>query len=166
LKLNSDAPLSSFAFNFNMRRYIKDDSEDCTGWASSGECTKNPAFMFGTCKESCGACTSAPALAVDPAAVGYATLNTGAKMPLVGYGTAGLGQHTKQAVAWAVQAGYRMLDSGQAREWYREDLVGRGQGLTLVHVMAQLEQPQDTFRSYCGYTADRGTQIERKWERW
>ena len=44
----------------------------------------------------------------------------------MGYGTAGLGQHTAQAVAWAVQAGYRMIDSAQAREWYREDLVGRG----------------------------------------
>jgi diketogulonate reductase-like aldo/keto reductase len=47
-------------------------------------------------------------------------------MPAVGYGTAGLGEHTTTAVKWALQAGYRMLDSGQAREWYREDLVGEG----------------------------------------
>lgn len=45
-------------------------------------------------------------------------------MPLVGFGTAGLGENTAQAVTWALEAGYRLLDSAQAREWYREDLVG------------------------------------------
>lgn len=34
-------------------------------------------------------------------------------MPLVGFGTAGLGPNTKQAVKWALEAGYRLLDSAQ-----------------------------------------------------
>ena len=41
------------------------------------------------------------------------TLNNGMEMPLVGFGTAGLGPDTKQAVKWALEAGYRLLDSAQ-----------------------------------------------------
>ena len=40
-------------------------------------------------------------------------LNNGMEMPLVGFGTAGLGRDTKQAVKWALEAGYRLLDSAQ-----------------------------------------------------
>jgi hypothetical protein len=36
------------------------------------------------------------------------------------------------------------------------------QGLTLVHVRAQLEQLQDTFRVKLGYTVDRRAQVELK----
>jgi len=39
------------------------------------------------------------------------------------------------------------------------------QGLTLVHVRAQLEQLQDTFRVKLGYTVDRRAQLELKSER-
>jgi hypothetical protein len=39
------------------------------------------------------------------------------------------------------------------------------QGLTLVHVRAQLEQLQDTFRVKMGYTVDRRTQVALKSER-
>lgn len=53
------------------------------------------------------------------------TLSDGWKMPTVGFGTAGLGVHTQQAVEWALEAGYRHIDSAQARAWYREDLVGK-----------------------------------------
>ena len=42
-------------------------------------------------------------------------MNNGAEMPLVGFGTAGLGLETKQAVKWALEAGYRLLDSAQVR---------------------------------------------------
>lgn len=52
------------------------------------------------------------------------TLKGGVRMPLVGFGTAGLTESTTKAVTWALEAGYRLLDSAQAREWYREDLVG------------------------------------------
>lgn len=51
-------------------------------------------------------------------------LSNGVDMPQLGFGTAGLGESTGIAVGWALQAGYRLLDSAQAREWYREDLVG------------------------------------------
>ena len=56
----------------------------------------------------------------------YVTLRSGGRMPLVGFGTAGLGEGTAAAVHAALDAGYRLLDSAQAREWYREDLVGEG----------------------------------------
>ena len=45
-------------------------------------------------------------------------------MPLIGFGTAGLGLETKESVKKALQVGYRMIDTAQAPEWYREDLVG------------------------------------------
>ena len=46
-------------------------------------------------------------------------------MPTVGLGTAGLGDDTARSVFAALQKGYRRVDSAQAREWYREDLVGK-----------------------------------------
>jgi diketogulonate reductase-like aldo/keto reductase len=101
---------------------------------ASGECDANPAFMLESCRKSCGACEKrAPAGTgtgtggdgeTSDAVSGFARLNTGALMPLVGFGTAGLGEATERAVLWALEAGYRSIDSAQAREWYREDLVG------------------------------------------
>ncbi|GJP46923.1 hypothetical protein CLOM_g6168 [Closterium sp. NIES-68] len=55
---------------------------------------------------------------------GMVRLWNGVMMPRVGFGTAGLGDETAQAVEWALEAGYRLFDSAQAREWYREDAVG------------------------------------------
>ena len=52
-------------------------------------------------------------LALMPSESFQVTLNNGVEMPLVGFGTAGLGAETKQAVLWALQAGYRLLDSAQ-----------------------------------------------------
>lgn len=40
-------------------------------------------------------------------------LNNGVLMPAVGYGTAGLGEGTGQAVEMALRAGYTHLDSVQ-----------------------------------------------------
>jgi len=54
----------------------------------------------------------------------FVVLPGGARMPRVGFGTAGLTDGTGKAVTAALQAGFRLLDSAQAREWYREDLVG------------------------------------------
>ena len=34
-------------------------------------------------------------------------------MPRVGFGTAGLGDQTARAVTWALEAGYRLIDSAQ-----------------------------------------------------
>ncbi|KIZ02254.1 hypothetical protein MNEG_5706 [Monoraphidium neglectum] len=47
-------------------------------------------------------------------------------MPSIGLGTAGLGEFTAVAVAAAINKGYLLFDTAVAREWYREDLVGRG----------------------------------------
>ena len=58
--------------------------------------------------------------------VGVAALpggRDGEGLPRIGFGTAGLGERTAEAVGLALAAGYRLLDSAQAREWYREDLV-------------------------------------------
>ncbi|CAI5952946.1 unnamed protein product, partial [Closterium sp. NIES-64] len=55
---------------------------------------------------------------------GEVRLWNGVMMPRLGFGTAGLGEETERAVGWALEAGYRLFDSAQAREWYREDAVG------------------------------------------
>mmetsp|Transcript_77 Transcript_77/g.125 ORF Transcript_77/g.125 Transcript_77/m.125 type:complete len:298 (-) Transcript_77:1107-2000(-) len=68
---------------------------------------------------SCGLCE-------QPSLKRVITLAGGrASMPAVGFGTAGLGSGTKAAVGSAHEAGYRHFDTAQAREWYREDLVGQ-----------------------------------------
>ncbi|KAL3147234.1 hypothetical protein ABBQ32_002729 [Trebouxia sp. C0010 RCD-2024] len=54
-----------------------------------------------------------------------AILNNGMLMPRIGFGTAGLGELTSQAVHDALLAGYTLFDTAQAPEWYREDLVGQ-----------------------------------------
>lgn len=47
-------------------------------------------------------------------------LRSGALMPRVGFGTAGLGVLTKNATLQAIRIGYRHIDSAQSRLWYRE----------------------------------------------
>lgn len=47
------------------------------------------------------------------------------KMPLVGFGCAGLGSKGEDAVLHALHAGFRHLDTAQATEWYDEAAVGR-----------------------------------------
>lgn len=54
----------------------------------------------------------------------YVTLPSGWHMPRLGFGTAGLGSRTEEAVSAALAAGYRLIDTAQAGEWYREDSVG------------------------------------------
>lgn len=34
----------------------KDDNEGCKSWAAGGECQRNPGFMHGACRKSCGRC--------------------------------------------------------------------------------------------------------------
>ena len=46
------------------------------------------------------------------------------ELPRVGFGTAGLGSRTVATICDAVLAGYHLIDTAQALEWYREDLVG------------------------------------------
>ena len=55
----------------------------------------------------------------------YLTLNNGVKMPLVGFGTFMLsGETCKNAVAAAIQSGYRMIDTAEA--YGNEKEVGAG----------------------------------------
>ena len=34
-----------------------DDHEGCPGWATAGECTRNPLFMHAACPAACGSCS-------------------------------------------------------------------------------------------------------------
>jgi diketogulonate reductase-like aldo/keto reductase len=47
------------------------------------------------------------------------------QMPRIGFGTAALGQLTEEMTCAALDSGVRLIDSAQAREWYREDSVGK-----------------------------------------
>ncbi|GBF89798.1 hypothetical protein Rsub_02968 [Raphidocelis subcapitata] len=44
-------------------------------------------------------------------------------MPVHAFGTAGLGAGTTAAVAEALRAGFTAIDTAEAREWYRQDLI-------------------------------------------
>ncbi|KAK9901257.1 hypothetical protein WJX75_002791 [Coccomyxa subellipsoidea] len=100
----------------------QDLEEGCVEWAAEDGCIQNgPSFMFERCRKSCGVCDQ-PIITDVPENV---TLNNGVVMPRVGFGTAGLGGATEEATSWALASGYRLLDSAQAQEWYREDLVGQ-----------------------------------------
>jgi diketogulonate reductase-like aldo/keto reductase len=76
--------------------------------------------MFSECLASCGGCDVSYKHAV-PQTV---ELRYRQKMPTLGFGTAGLGGKTKDIVEIALKEGYRRIDTAQATEWYREDLVG------------------------------------------
>lgn len=54
---------------------------------------------------------------------GWTTLNNGISIPRVGFGTAGLGSDSRSLCLQAIEAGFRLVDSAHATEWYREDLV-------------------------------------------
>ncbi|KAL6746302.1 NADP-dependent oxidoreductase domain-containing protein [Haematococcus lacustris] len=112
-----------------------DQEKACSGWASMGECAHNKGFMEISCRLACGLCSAAataePAVPLSsspfwffPQPLAQVQLNNGRLMPSLGFGTAGLGEGTQAAVAEALAAGYRHVDSAQAREWYREDMNG------------------------------------------
>jgi diketogulonate reductase-like aldo/keto reductase len=47
------------------------------------------------------------------------------RLPLVGLGTAGLQERTREAVLFSLSLGIRLIDSAQADEWYNEEGVGQ-----------------------------------------
>jgi diketogulonate reductase-like aldo/keto reductase len=51
-------------------------------------------------------------------------LSNDLQMPRIGFGTAALGERTKEMTCHALEAGVRLIDSAQATEWYRERSVG------------------------------------------
>ncbi len=103
-----------------LRPGCADKSSDCLQWAADGNCRNNPAHMFSECLAACGGCDASYRHAI-PRTV---ELRYRQKMPTLGFGTAGLGNRTKEIVETALKEGYRRIDSAQASEWYREDLVG------------------------------------------
>jgi diketogulonate reductase-like aldo/keto reductase len=50
-------------------------------------------------------------------------LHNGIEMPMIGFGTAGLGDSTGWVVQIALSSGFTMFDTAQAVEWYRETQV-------------------------------------------
>jgi len=45
-----------FSVNAYSHEKCKDLDDSCESWANSGECEKNPGFMWDNCKQSCGKC--------------------------------------------------------------------------------------------------------------
>jgi diketogulonate reductase-like aldo/keto reductase len=76
--------------------------------------------MVDNCPEACHFCGAM----YDPQPPHWVALWNGLLMPTVGLGTAGLGDETEDAVRAALQLGFRSIDTAQAPEWYRENLVG------------------------------------------
>ena len=68
-------------------------------------------------------CTTAPTPG-PPQHDASIPLHNGVPYPLVGFGTAAMGHHSREATMTALQAGYRHLDTAQAPEWYSERSVG------------------------------------------
>lgn len=85
----------------------------CQAWADSGECEKNPGSMYYSCLSSCGGCERKYVHSVSR----HVELQPGLVIPSIGFGTAGLGEQTTAAVLAALDAGYRRIDTAQAREW-------------------------------------------------
>lgn len=98
-----------------------DTDKRCHVWHQDGECDRNVGFMLSACRQSCNAC-----LLFMHNVPETVKLLSGREMPRIGFGTAGLGQkETLRAVQQAIQVGYRKFDTAEAKEWYREDLVGK-----------------------------------------
>lgn len=104
-----------------------DDGARCLERARAGECRSDLAHMAARCAKACGLCL----YMYDAAPPHFVALWNGLLMPTIGFGTAGLGARTAGAVAAALRVGYRALDSAEAREWYREDLVAQARAVSL-----------------------------------
>lgn len=99
----------------------EDKNAECSSWASDWQCLTNAHYMTQECPQACGVC----GIMFDPQPPLFVALWNGLLMPTVGFGTAGLGNDGGDAVEMAIHAGITMVDSAQAREWYREDLSGQ-----------------------------------------
>lgn len=90
-------------------------------WCVHGACRSNSGYMLDQCQHSCKLCTryyeSEPPM--------FTTLWNGLLLRTVGFGTAGLGADTEEAVLQALEAGYTHIDSAQGRQWYREDSTAK-----------------------------------------
>lgn len=95
----------------------------CSTWQGERECKTNPSFMYFHCLQSCGGCNRTYLYNVSH----YVQLSSSPSkivVPRIGFGTAGLGNSTHKVVLQALDAGYRRFDTAEAKEWYRQDLLG------------------------------------------
>jgi hypothetical protein len=69
--------------------------------------------MLIACKAACKQCNALQ----TPSPFSEVQLSSGWVMPTVGFGTAGLGVGTAQAVEYSAAAGYRMFDSAEVGLW-------------------------------------------------
>eukprot|EP00892_Ulva_mutabilis_P002770 jgi/Ulvmu1/12494/UM009_0147.1 len=106
-----------------------DQDTSCRKWSSEGQCFSNSGFMLDRCRHSC---IKACLIMYDPHPPYFVSLWNGLLMPTVGFGTAGLASESSNAVLAAINAGYRHIDSAEAREWYREDLLGKALSMSPV----------------------------------
>jgi hypothetical protein len=90
-----------------------DRDPQCAGWARKGRCDLEPYIMYDKCSRSCGVCPP-PYLRQVPDDV---VLPGNVTMPRVGFGTAGLGNATAAVVGAAIRAGFRKIDTAEAKEW-------------------------------------------------
>lgn len=112
------------------RAGCQDAAPDCAVLTAKGHCNRfNSATVLHRCLDTCGAC-DAPYLIDLPPNV---ELQKGIVMPRIGFGTAALGDQTADIVLNALSAGFRKLDTAQAPEWYREDLVGLALSMSGIH---------------------------------
>mmetsp|Transcript_1888 Transcript_1888/g.5511 ORF Transcript_1888/g.5511 Transcript_1888/m.5511 type:complete len:403 (-) Transcript_1888:530-1738(-) len=100
----------------------RDLDNTCGDIQQAGSCLAKPERLA-RCARSCGMCVGYSQEAAPEMTVVAQGKRGAVRMPMVGFGTAGMSDRTDQAVAWALDSGYRLLDSAQAQEWYREDLV-------------------------------------------
>jgi hypothetical protein len=77
--------------------------------------------MLESCQQSCKLCTRY----YDATPPMFTSLWNGLLVRTVGFGTAGLGSDTEEAVVKALEAGYTHIDSAQGKAWYREDETGK-----------------------------------------
>lgn len=111
---------SSINGNAVKRTGCRDLAPDCSALTTNGQCRTNSKHVLHRCLDTCGAC-DAPFRIDFPPTV---EVQKGIVMPRVGFGTAALGDQTADIVLTALRAGFRKLDTAQAPEWYREELVG------------------------------------------
>jgi len=84
----------------------------------------------------------------------YSTLSNGLRFPMVGFGTAG--KLNSEPISAAIVAGYELLDSAQAREWYDERACGKA-------IRESSRKREDLFITTKLHPRDHGTRsVERK----
>ncbi len=67
----------------------------------------------------------------------------------VGFGTAGLGHLTDQAVTSALEAGFRSFDTAEADMWYDQKTVGKAFAAYFDHAMESCQSEVEDDEAFC-----------------